>query len=519
MPEARARDYFRRLRTFRDASKWFDKPIASVRAPACARRGWRLAARELLRYETCEALLAYPSSGGRCGGDGGGDAAMEEAMARDVEKMLVDTHERGCAWRETGTVTSARGFPAPEETSTTRGEFARRVDAVRKGGGDVPVCVVRWDGLNVNASLRAGAGLSRGTTTSTDETDVRSRVVTLTKEARTHAEEEEEEEERKGATMTLTGDLTPLERRSIVDYAMQLALFGWSPTRVDAGPKGECRRVYACALCGVRAPEWTFTSVTGARVPLVASSTARQSSGAKRTKTTVATLRGAAGGAYGMNIGASSWSAERVPFAPVIHEKAQDVDNCDQAESATKKTSIHWVAATANVAAKLAMSIGSGGGAAGGAVANAAPFGAASSAPSALFGSPRPVTMAESPLESSSAVVTGSPLDGSKFASVVVAAVTKARSIKKRRAVALDEDATLKIPPTAVLFDVVAEHHDYCPWVCDQIDGRDVIPGWRATLDVLVPSNSSRDATNKREKNFTVVDYARAREMVAKYLA
>jgi hypothetical protein len=111
---------------------------------------------------------------------------------------------------------------------------------------------------------------------------------------------------------------------------------------------------------------------------------------------------------------------------------------------------------------------------------------------------------------------------GSKFASIVVAAATKKlAAAKKRKRVAVDENAKLNIPALAVRFNVIDEHLPYCPWISTRLDHRDVDPGWRATLDVLVPSaaaDAPDAAARRRADNFKVVDYARARDMVRKYL-
>ena len=69
--------------------------------------------KDLLRCETCEALLAYPS----CENIRDDVEAME-GVEREMIDALATTHERGCAWRETACSTSARMFPANEPTTT-----------------------------------------------------------------------------------------------------------------------------------------------------------------------------------------------------------------------------------------------------------------------------------------------------------------------------------------------------------------------------------------------------------------
>ena len=70
--------------------------------------------KDLLRCETCEALLAYPS----CENIREDVEAME-SVGREKIDALATTHERGCAWRETACSTSARRFPANEPPTTT----------------------------------------------------------------------------------------------------------------------------------------------------------------------------------------------------------------------------------------------------------------------------------------------------------------------------------------------------------------------------------------------------------------
>lgn len=495
-------DYFARLKTFRDASAWFDKP-SSLDAPTCAGRGWVLEARDLLRCETCEALLAYP---------GCESVRDDETAMRGVEtamcEALVETHERGCAWRETKCGFGVRTFPSEDEP-TTRMDFANRVNGIAKSGGCVPVCVELHDAVTSSSSL-----MSLGLRAEDSE-----RVKALLREAREHAAESNDD-----ADDADDDDLTPLERRAVVEYATEMALFGWSPepTIVDdcMGMK-KSQRAYACALCGVRAPEWSFTSVAGTRKRHAPTSAQKSSAAAKRAKTTVATLRGAAGGSYGLGSpeNRASPAEPRTPFSPVTHEKKTTTEekDDDQQTPKCKKTAIQWIAATANIASKLTMSIAGGGADATSPVANASPFGA-TAASTALFGSPRPVTTPSSADEKATTPTTKSALDGGKFASVVVAAVTKARAAKKRVRVSTDENAAFQVPADAARFNPAAEHHDYCPWVCTKIQGRDVEPGWRSTLDVLIPKGVVRDAST-RAKNFTVVDLARAREMVRKYIS
>jgi len=486
-------DYFARLKTFRDASAWFDKP-SSLDAPTCAGRGWTLEARDLLRCETCEALLAYP---------GCESVRDDETAMRGVEtamcEALVETHERGCAWRETRCGFGARTFPSEDEP-TTRMDFANRVNFIAKSGGCVPVCVELEGAVSSSSSLGLGAEDSE-------------RVKALLREAREHAAASNDND-------ADDDDLTPLERRAVVEYATEMALFGWSPepTIVDdcAGVK-KSQRAYACALCGVRAPEWSFTSVAATRKRHAPTSAQKSSAAAKRAKTTVATLRGAAGGSYGLGSpeNRASPAEPRTPFSPVTREKKTTTEKDDDQQTPTcKKTAIQWIAATANIASKLTMSIAGGGADATSPVANASPFGA-TAASTTLFGSPRPVT---TPSSADEKATTKSSLDGSKFASVVVAAVTKARAAKKRVRVSTDENVAFQVPADAARFNPATEHHDYCPWVCTKIQGRDVEPGWRSTLDVLIPKGVVRDAST-RAKNFTVIDLARAREMVRKYIS
>jgi len=475
-------DYFHRLRTFRDASRWFGKP-AGASAPACAARGWILEAKDLLRCETCEALLAYPSCE-----NVQDDVEAIESVAREMIDALATTHERGCAWRETACSTSARTFPA-NAPATTRTDFAARVDAIARGGGKVPMCAMTWCEEN-GARARRKCGM---------ETSERERVARLVSDARTHAEEAET------SLGEREDDLTPLERRSVVDFATEMALFGWSPVPLVEGVESD-KRAYGCALCGARAPEWTFTSVLAARKQHVSSSAQRAS---KKAKTGGAALRGALGGSYGLG-GVSS-----VPFAPTRRDDAH--------KAAHERASARWVAAVAgaSVLSKLTMSIAGGG--ATETEKNSTPFGA-TSASTPLFGSPRPVTATDD-----DAGAHDSP--GSTFAAVVVAAATKslaAASSKKRKRVTVDDNARLPTPAHAVLFDCVDEHMPYCPWICREIDHRPTEPGWRATLDVLVPKSPDDDAEDddaraspeeRRKKNFGVVDYAKARAMVHKYLS
>jgi hypothetical protein len=489
-------DYFARLKTFRDASAWFDKP-SSLDAPTCAARGWMLEARDLLRCETCEALLAYPG----CESLRDDETAMQEVETAMCE-ALVSTHERGCAWRETTCGLGARMFPSEDEP-TTRIDFANRVDGIAKSGGRVPVCV------ELDATVPSPSVTSLGLCAEDSE-----RVKALLREAREHAAESNDDAD--------DDDLTPLERRAVVEYATEMALFGWSPEPVvidDCTGMKKSQMAYACALCGVRAPEWSFTSIAATRKRHAP--TSAQKSSAKRAKTTVATLRGAAGGSYGLGSpeNRASPAEPRTPFSPVTHEKKTTTEQKDDEQTPkSKKTAIRWIAATANIASKLTMSIAGGRADAMSPVANASPFGA-TAASTALFGSPRPVTTPSSADEQTMTTTpTKSSLDGSKFASVVVAAVTKARAAKKRVRVSTDENAAFEVPADAARFNPSAEHHGYCPWICTKIQGRDVKPGWRSTLDVLIPKGVVRDAST-RAKNFTVVDLARAREMVRKYIS
>ena len=447
--------------------------------------------KDLLRCETCEALLAYPS----CENIRDDVEAME-SVEREMIDALATTHERGCAWRETACSTSARMFPA-NEPPTTRTDFAARVAAIARGGGKVPMCAMTWcEKTGANARRKCGM-----------ETSERERVARLVRDARTHAEEAET------SLGEREDDLTPLERRSAVDFATEMALFGWFPVPLVEGVESE-KRAYGCALCGARSPEWTFTSVLAARKQHVPS--AQRTS--KRAKTTGAALRGALGGSYGLS-GVSSG----VPFAPT----RRDGRTADDAHKAAhERASARWVAAVAgaSVLSKLTMSIAGGG--ATETEKNATPFGA-TSASTPLFGSPRPVTATTI---DDARDAHDSP--GSTFAAVVVAAATKklaAASSKKRKRVAVDDNARLRAPAHAVLFDCVDEHMPYCPWICREIDHRPTEPGWRATLDVLMPKSPADDddddddarasPEDRRKKNFGVVDYAKALAMVRKYVS
>ena len=481
-PLSRA-DYFRRLRAFRDCVRWnFDKPSA-LQGPACAARGWTLEARDLLRCETCEALLAYP----------GNVDKLDEDARKDVNervmKDLVDTHERGCAWRETGCSTSARGFPAAS-ADETRADFASRVDAIARRGGKLPMVVGALE----------DEGRSRPTSEAIGDGE-KERIRALVRDARTHAEEAET------SASDDADDLTPLERRSAIDYATEMGLFGWSPTVVDGDLETDAkgRAAYCCALCGVRAPEWTFTPLIASRKQLAMA----QSSSSKKPKTTLAALRGAAGGTYGLGtLRSAVAAAAAAPFAPKLHEEKP-------AHSPSVKSK--WVAAVAgaSVLSKLTASIAGGG--ASDAKVDSTPFGSTTSS-TPLFGSPRPVTT----MTDATPSATLDSEQGSKFASIVVAAATKKlAAAKKRKRVAVDENAKLNIPALAVRFNVIDEHLPYCPWISTRLDHRDVDPGWRATLDVLVPraaADAPDAAARRRADNFKVVDYARARDMVRKYL-
>ena len=79
------------------------------------------------------------------------------------------------------------------------------------------------------------------------ETSERERVARLVRDARTHAEEAET------SLGEREDDLTPLERRSAVDFATEMALFGWFPVPLVEGVESE-KRAYGCALCGARSP-------------------------------------------------------------------------------------------------------------------------------------------------------------------------------------------------------------------------------------------------------------------------
>ena len=334
------------------------RPISMVRQTSRRERagvrgeGWILEGKDLLRCETCEALLAYPS----CENIRDDVEAME-GVEREMIDALATTHERGCAWRETACSTSARMFPANEPT-TTRTDFAAHA-AIARGGGKVPMCAMTWcEKTGANARRKCGM-----------ETSERERVARLVRDARTHAEEAET------SLGEREDDLTPLERRSAVDFATEMALFGWFPVPLVEGVESE-KRAYGCALCGARSPEWTFTSVLAARKQHVSS--AQRTS--KRAKTTGAALRGALGGSYGLS-GVSS-----VPFAPT----RRDGRTADDAHKAAhERAGARWVAAVAgaSVLSKLTMSIAGGG--ATETEKNATPFGA-TSASTPLFGSPRP---------------------------------------------------------------------------------------------------------------------------------
>lgn len=322
-------------------------------------------------------------------------------------------------------------------------------------------------------------GSARGSALGVDA-EVGARLRTLVRDARAHAEEV-------GTSATEDDDLTPLEGRTVVDHATVMALFGWSA--IVLGDGDEQKRCYACALCGVASPEWTFTPVNAVGKHRMAVAAKKNST--KKPKTTPAALRGAAGGAFGIR------SAARVPFAPTTHEPSK-------ATSASAK----WIAATASVVSKLTMSIAGGGSnAKRGADANPAPFGAPSAA-TPLFGAPRPVTTPHEPALASS---------GSRFAAVVVAAATKNLAPgRKRKRITLDDSARLEAPPGSELFDVANEHAPHCPWI---VASR-AAPGWRATLDVLVPpadGKTQSEVNPDRSRNFRVVDYAKAREMVRRF--
>lgn len=322
-------------------------------------------------------------------------------------------------------------------------------------------------------------GSARGAALGVDA-EVGARLRTLVRDARAHAEEV-------GTSATEDDDLTPLEGRTVVDHATVLALFGWSALSLGEGD--ERKRCYECALCGVASPEWMFTPVNAVGKHRMAAASTKKS--AKKPKTTPAALRGAAGGTFGIG------SPARAPFAPTPHEPSK-------ATSASAK----WIAATAGVVSKLTMSIAGGGASVKReANANPAPFGAAAAA-TPLFGAPRPVTAPHEPALASS---------GSRFASIVVAAATKnLTTAKKRKRITLDDSARLEAPPGSELFDVANEHAPHCPWI---VASRGA-PGWRATLDVLVPPADDKpqsEANADRSRNFRVVDYAKAREMVRRF--
>ena len=112
----------------------------------------------------------------------------------------------------------------------------------------MPMCAMTWcEKTGANARRKCGM-----------ETSERERVARLVRDARTHAEEAET------SLGEREDDLTPLERRSAVDFATEMALFGWFPVPLVEGVESE-KRAYGCALCGARSPEWTFTSVLAAR--------------------------------------------------------------------------------------------------------------------------------------------------------------------------------------------------------------------------------------------------------------
>lgn len=457
-------DYHARLRTFSDPSSWtFGKP-STLGAAACAARGWTARGRDAVRCETCGATLCYPD----CRSLEFDRAAMDGVNA-EIAAALVTAHEEGCAWRETGCASSARTFPLGEDAAT-REDFASRVDSIARGGGGGAMCVDVWS-----------EGSARGAALGVDA-DVGARLRTLVRDARAHAEEV-------GTSATDDDDLTPLEGRTVVDHATVMALFGWSAVALGDGDAQ--RRCYACALCGVESPEWTFTPVNAVGKHRTAVASTKKST--KKPKTTPAALRGAAGGTFGIG------SPARVPFAPTPHEPSKPT-------SASAK----WIAATASVVSKLTMSIAGGGASAKrDADANPAPFGAASAA-TPLFGAPRPVTAPHEPALASS---------GARFAAIVVAAATKnLAAAKKRKRITLDESARLEPPPGSELFDVANEHAPHCPWI---VASRGA-PGWRATLDVLVPPADEKpqtDTNTDRSRNFRVVDYAKAREMVRRFAA
>lgn len=461
-------DYFARLRTFADCASWtFGKNETLLGAVACASRGWKVVRgeRDALTCETCGAALCYPKADGYDALDDRGKRALDEEMAG----KLITGHDENCAWGETACGRAARAFPLAADDGTTRSDFASRVDGIARGKSQVPMCV---DVLSVNCARGRVAGMSD---------DVADRARALVADARAHAEDAETSA---AGDDRNADDSTPLERRTVVDHATLMALFGWSPVSVDDDAS---RRCYACALCGAMSPEWIFTSISATRKERMSASSKKQS--AKRPKTTLAALRGAAGGSYGLG---STTSSTKTPFAPELRNEK------------SHSAKANWIAATAaaSVESKLFMSI-AGGGERGDAVPNAAPFGATTSS-TPLFGSPRPVTAHDD------------AHDGSKFASVVVAAMTKKlaeRTKKRRRVVSLDPDAKLEPPPGSTLFDVVNEHASYCPWIaCER-----GLPGWRQTLDVLIPPKLSERSQDERARNFRVVDYVKAREMVRRY--
>ena len=470
----RAADYFARLRTFANPGAWFDKP-ACCAPPECAARGWVLDACDLLRCASCDARLAYPSC----------DALLalddRDAVGATIALALHSAHHEGCAWRETSCAALARAFPEEDEANT-RSAFARRArDVAAASDGNVPFCV----------EFSALRGI--------DRTDVDyARFRTLMLDARAHAAED-------GLEDGIGEDAAPLERRATVDAATALALFGWSAKAIDGdcadslakGTGSKSRRVYCCALCGVRAPEWMFTGVASER-----RRRAEAAASAKKPKTTAAALRGAAGGSYGLNLSPPP-SSSAVPFATIVRD-----------ETTHPSVTTKWVAATANVASRLRASIG----ALTSSTASSSPFGASVASPVSLFGAPRPVT--------SPTTMENAP--GDRLASVVVAAMTRrlASNRRKRSAAtaALDDDAKLLPPSDATLFDVVREHREYCPWiVATSSSSAAAVAGWSSTLRALAGGAATdsvdEDAARaRRARNFAVVDYAKARAMVRKYI-
>ena len=301
------------------------------------------------------------------------------------------------------------------------------------------------------------------------ETSERERVARLVRDARTHAEEAET------SLGEREDDLTPLERRSAVDFATEMALFGWFPVPLVEGVESE-KRAYGCALCGARSPEWTFTSVLAARKQHVSS--AQRTS--KRAKTTGAALRGALGGSYGLS-GVSS-----VPFAPTrrdgrtaddahkaAHERASAMGRRRRGgERAIETDDEHrrrWRDGDGKERDAFRRDVGVD------AVIRKSATGDGD-------GERRRARRARQPR-------------------IDVRGRRRRRSDEKARRGVVQETQTRRrrrqrqaSRPGARRSSTIAdEHMPYCPWICREIDHRPTEPGWRATLDVLMPKSPVDD--------------------------